>query len=508
MRATAFAALLAILVGCVTPAPGIRYFRLRVVDAATGRGIPLVELETVNNILYVTDSAGVAAVHEPGLMGQRVYFHVRSHGYEFKKDGFGNRGFRTVLAPGGSITVQMKRLNVAERLYRVTGQGIYRDSMLLGEADVPVTRPLLNGGVLGQDSVVNAIYNGKLYWFWGDTNRASYPLGNFAVSGAVSDLPANGGLDPAVGVELRYFVDAEGFSRKMCPIEGPGPVWIGGLMVLVHEGREQLVCHYARMKDLGTRHEHGIAVWNDETETFEKVHELPLDVPLHPQGHPVRVAAEDRGTDWFYFPNPYPAVRVRARLDDILEPARYEAFTCLRGGSRWDPKDPPLDRDAEGKLVWAWKADTASVTPRRWDELVDKRLVGPEKGWMNLTDAETRRRIQAHGGSLAWNEHRRKWVMIALQTWGRSMLGEVWYAEADTLLGPWHYACRVVTHDKYSFYNVKQHPYFDQENGRLIYFEGTYTSTFSRNTRKTPRYDYNQVMYRLDLDDPRLVGGR
>jgi hypothetical protein len=39
----------------------------------------------------------------------------------------------------------------------------------------------------------------------------------------------------------------------------------------------------------------------------------------------------------------------------------------------------------------------------------------------------------------------------------------------------------------------------------VIYFEGTYTQTFSGNPEATPRYDYNQIMYRLDLDDPRLV---
>ncbi len=61
-----------------------------------------------------------------------------------------------------------------------------------------------------------------------------------------------------------------------------------------------------------------------------------------------------------------------------------------------------------------------------------------------------------------------------------------------------------MTHDKYSFYNPKQHPMFDQEGGRIIYFEGTYTTTFSGNPDPTPRYDYNQVMYRLDLSDPRL----
>src|SRR5262249_10300175 len=53
-------------------------------------------------------------------------------------------------------------------------------------------------------------------------------------------------------------------------------------------------------------------------------------------------------------------------------------------------------------------------------------------------------------------------------------------------------------------YNPKQHPYFDQEGGRFIYFEGTYSHTFSGNEHPTPRYDYNQIMYRLDLADERL----
>mgnify|MGYP000007466878 CR=1 FL=1 len=31
---------------------------------------------------------------------------------------------------------------------------------------------------------------------------------------------------------------------------------------------------------------------------------------------------------------------------------------------------------------------------------------------------------------------------------------------------------------------------------------------FSGNPRKTPRYDYNQILYRLDLDDPKLAGAK
>jgi hypothetical protein len=68
------------------------------------------------------------------------------------------------------------------------------------------------------------------------------------------------------------------------------------------------------------------------------------------------------------------------------------------------------------------------------------------------------------------------------------------------------YARKIVTHDKYTFYNPMQHPYFDQDGGRVIYFEGTYSKTFSGSEKKpTPRYDYNQIMYRLNLDDPRLA---
>lgn len=43
-----------------------------------------------------------------------------------------------------------------------------------------------------------------------------------------------------------------------------------------------------------------------------------------------------------------------------------------------------------------------------------------------------------------------------------------------------------------------------QQGGRFVYFEGTYTNTFTSNREKTPRYDYNQIMYRLDLADNRL----
>ncbi|MCX7826750.1 MAG: hypothetical protein N2689_14515, partial [Verrucomicrobiae bacterium] len=86
--------------------------------------------------------------------------------------------------------------------------------VLLGEK-TPLAEPLGSGQVAGQDSVQVTPYRGRLYWFWGDTTRLLYPLGHFWTAGATSDLPAKGGLDPADGVNLRYFVGADGFSRPM-----------------------------------------------------------------------------------------------------------------------------------------------------------------------------------------------------------------------------------------------------------------------------------------------------
>jgi hypothetical protein len=482
-----------------------RCFAIQVIDEDTGCGVPLVELKTTSNVVYVTDSAGLAAIDEPGLMGQKVFFYVASHGYEFPRDGFGYRGKALDVEPGGSATLKIKRLNIAERLYRVTGQGIYADSVRLGR-DVPLSQPLLNAQVTGQDSVQTAEYGGKVYWFWGDTNRLSYPLGQFSTSGAVSELPAKGGLDPAVGVNLTYFVDDHGFSRKMIPLEKPGAVWVDAVLTLKDPGgRERLVCHYARMRDLGHREEHGLAVFDDEKEQFVVLRQLPDDARLFPQGHDLRVKDAD-GTEYIYFATVYPHVRVRATWEDFLEPASYESFTPLKAGSDYDKDSPALDQDADGRLRYAWKRDTALVPPADMNRLVEAGVIPADESRMRAVDAGTDKPITLHGGSVHWNEHRRRYVMIALQVFGSaSMLGEIYYLESERPEGPWHKAVKIVTHDKYSFYNPTQHVFFDQDGGRTIYFEGTYTHTFSGNPQQTPRYDYNQIMYRLDLADERLA---
>ena len=478
-------------------------FKIKVVDAQTGRGVPMVELETVNNIKYYTDSNGIAAFDEPGLMGQQVFFYARSHGYEFRKDGFGYAGTRLNVQAGGSAQIKIDRVNIAERLYRITGGGIYRDSLLAGEP-IPIREPLLNGQVFGQDSVMVVKYRGRLYWFWGDTNRPKYPLGHFQTSGATSDLPGQGGLDPSAGINLTYFVDKDGFSRAMVPMKAPGVVWIEGLLTVPDpSGRERMVARYTRMKDLGTMLEHGLIVFNDDTKSFEKLVEFDLnDKERCPQGHPIRV--KDQGTDYFQFPIPHPVLRVKADWSHLTNAASYEAFTCLAPGTRFEKAKSRVERDANGGVVYGWKTNTSPTGTAEERQLIAAGRLKQEEARFQLTDVDTDKPVTMHAGSVNWNEFRRKWIMIAVQTGGTSFLGEVWFAEADSPTGPWKWARKIVTHNNYSFYNPDQHTFFDQDGGRLIYFEGTYTHTFSKNKEQTPRYDYNQIMYRLDLASPRL----
>jgi hypothetical protein len=477
-------------------------FAIKVVDQQTGRGVPLVELTTSGGITYVTDSAGLVAFDEPGLLGERVHFAVKSHGYEFRKDGFGFAGIALDTKPGGSAQIKIQRLNIAERLYRVTGAGIYRDSVLLGR-EPPLKQPLLNAQVVGSDSVVNAVYREKVHWFWGDTNQVKYPLGLYHVPGAVSMLSSAGGLDPARGVDLEYFTGENGFVRATAQMPGDGPTWIFGLTVLPDAGgRERMLTGYMKVKAPLTVYRRGIAIWNDETNAFDRVTDFEPDVPIYPDGQPLLYTAEDRHKH-AYFAAPYPLARVDATAEAYQDLTQYEAFTCLKEGSTL--KEPQIDRDNKGRVQYQWRRNTPPVGPGEQARLIKQGLLKPHEGLLQLRDVATGKPVTAHAGSVHWNEHRKRFVMITTEHYGSSLLGEVWYAEADSPLGPWVYATRIVTHDKYSFYNPKHHPFFDQEDGRLIYFEGTYTHTFSGNEHRTPRYDYNQIMYRLDLADERLT---
>ncbi len=367
----------------------------------------------------------------------------------------------------------------------------------------------MNAEVTGQDSVLNAIHRGKLYWFYGDTNRLAYALGRFKTTGATTGLPAT--IDPSVGIDLDYFTGPDGFARDMAPVPGEGVVWLSGLVTVPDEsGRERMLAFYQRRRGLEATLENGFVLYDDEKERFEKHKEVPIDPPFFPTGCPFRARGD--GDGYVYFTAPYPALRVKADRKSYLDLSSYEAYTCLVRGSRYRgaKKTPPqLDRDASGRLVWAWKKDTPPLNPRDQRALIAAGKMTREESPFSLRDADGGKPILLHGGSCHWNDYRQKYVMIASEGFGATMLGELWYSESDRPEGPWRSARKIITHankpgDAHDFYNPVHHAFFDRDGGRTIYLEGTYVNTFSGNPHPTPYYEYNQIMYRLDLADPRL----
>jgi hypothetical protein len=485
------------------PDPKI-YFKIQVVDEETGRGIPLVKLTTQDGIIYYTDSAGNVAFFEPALTNREVFILFESHGYEMKKEGFSKKPGKIVkVVPGGSAQFKMKRINIAERIYRLTGSGIYNDSVLLGEK-VPIEHPIMNAGVLGQDSVIATIYRGKIFWIWGDTWHTRHPFSmNGHSTGALSELPSHGGLDPETGVNLHYFTDGDFVKKMVDQPKGGGLYWLGCMIAVKNgKGQERLVAHCSKIKPPLEAVGRFTVVFNDEKEIFEKVREYPMDDIVNPHGHPFPVKEKDGEYLYFFGAGVH---RVKPAYESVIDHDQYEAFTCFQDGSRFDATKDQLDRKDDGSLKFAWRKNTSLPDPKAQEALIQKKHMKPEEKWFGHVDMDTGKDLGYHGGTIYWNEYRKRWVMIFNEVWGSSMLGEIWYAEGDTPLGPWYYAKKIVTHEKYSFYNAIQHPHFAKENGKVLFFEGTYTTFVSGTEIQTPRYDYNQIMYKLDLGDGRCT---
>ncbi|MBN2211550.1 MAG: hypothetical protein JW709_09165 [Sedimentisphaerales bacterium] len=428
--------------------------RIEVVEKGSGWSVPLVELRTIHNVRFVSDNAGVIAFDLPELMGRETWFTVIGHGYEIPKDGFGFSGVRLTPQPGAILKVEVARTIIARRLGRLTGAGLYANSQLLGEQ-----RDWKESGILGCDSVQNAVHRGRLFWLWGDTALARYPLGIFNGTSATTAVKPLDKFEPPLKLVYNYITDDKGNPRGVADIPGEGATWITGYVSLPDkDGVEHLVGSYVKVKPPMEGVEWGLCLWNDDKEVFERLtviwtksQESPEHPPL-PDGHPI-FWTDDKGKRWLMFGNPLPTLRC---------PATFEAW---QDRSAWEVLTPQETIPAAG-----------SGDP-----------------------------VKPHSGSMAFNPWRKRWVTVFMQFFGKpSAFGEVWYAEADTPTGPWGPAVKVLTHDNYTFYNPRLHPEFTAENSPILIFEGTYSMMFADRPPPTPRYDYNQILYRLDLDDPAL----
>lgn len=437
-------------------AAGIEPCRIEVVEKGTGWPVPLVELRTTHYARFVTDNAGVIAFDLPELMGRETFFYVDGHGYEMPKDGFGYRGVRLTPEPGKTLKVEVNRTIIAKRLGRLTGAGIFGESQKLG-GDVNWQE----SGVMGSDSAQVAEHRGRLFWLWGDTILPHYPLGIFDCSSATTGLHPLEAFEPPIRLKLDYFRDANGRPRGVAKMPGDGPTWLTGYVSLPDKkGSQRLVASYMKIIPPLEAYEWGLCVWNDEAQRFDQVRELwkktessPKPPPV-PEGH-VTFWTNAEGRAWVLFANPLPSLRC---------PATFEA----------------------------WQ------DPSTWEAL------HPQKSVVSVKDGK---KVALHSGSIAWNSYRKRWVMVFMERFGKpSGFGEVWYSEADSPFGPWGPAVKILSHDNYTFYNPLLHAELTPPDSPVLLFEGTYTGDFADRPPRTARYDYNQVLYRLDLDERALKG--
>jgi len=428
--------------------------RIEVVEKGSGWPVPLVELRTTHHLRLVTDNAGVIALDAPELMGRETWFEVRSHGYEAPKDGLGFRGVRLTPLAGRTLRVEVARTIVARRLGRITGAGIFAESERLGSGPVPA-----ESGVVGCDSIQNVVHRGRLFWIWGDTTLARYPLGIFDATGATTAIQPLATLEPPVRLALEYFVHEKGAPRAVAKLPGPGPTWLTGVVSLPdRHGTPRLVASFVKVKPPLDVYQQGLCVWNEDTKNFERLRVLwtksdeAPNPPAMPEGHAVPWR-DGSGRTWMLWGNPLPTLRC---------PATFEAW---QDAGTWETLTPQATLPAA--------ADGQPVKP--------------------------------HSGSIAWNAWRQRWVTVFMEHFGQpSAFGELWYAEARAPTGPWGRAVKVLSHDNYTFYNPTVHAEFAAADSPVLIFEGTYTMQFAHKPAPTPRYDYNQILYRIDLDDPAL----
>jgi hypothetical protein len=436
----------------------VRPCRVVVIDKHNRWPVPLVELRTTDHVRFVTDNAGIIAVDAAEMMGRETWFDVHGHGYTVPKDGFGFRGVRLTPKPGETLTVEVERTIIAKRLGRLTGAGLFVESQKLGAELDWRDAPLV-----GCDSVQNAVYGGKMFWAWGDTTFARYPLGTFHMTSATTDVRPLVNFEPPLRPKFDYFLDDKQLPRGVAPMPGEGPTWLTGYVALPDaKGKERLVAYYRKIKAPLAVYEAGLCVWNDDKKAFEHLKTVwtkasgKSEPELNVDGHPA-FWTDAAGKKWLLFGNPLPRVR--------LEPT----FEAWQDFAKWETLKPQASLEAAGD------------------------------------SAKQNRKVTPHSGSIAFNKFRGRWVTVFMEKFGKpSVFGELWYAEADSPLGPWGPAVKVLSHDNYTFYNPRLHPEFTDEDSPVLLFEGTYTMQFADKPQPTPRYDYNQILYRLDLDDAEL----
>ena len=156
---------------------------------------------TTHSVKFVTDNAGRVAFDLPELMGQETWFTVFSDGYEVPADGFGYRGVRVTPKPGETAHDRSK----SHEHRQAIGASHRRGIVCAKVRSWGSKRIGRKAACLGCDSVQNAVHNGRMFWAWGDTTLARYPLGIFDMTSATTAIRPLEKFEPPLRVKLDYF---------------------------------------------------------------------------------------------------------------------------------------------------------------------------------------------------------------------------------------------------------------------------------------------------------------
>jgi hypothetical protein len=453
-----------------------------------------------NRARFISDNQGIISILAPDLNGRKVRFLFQGHGYSIDKTDFwGQKSVTCLIKPGKTFKLKIKRKQLAQRLYRITGAGRYNNSILAGLTQRIPTRNLLPGKVIGQDSLIAIPWNNELWCFYGDTiGLNSY---NFSASCATLPLKSNR-YDPEKFLPLKYKVDEYGFARPMIKTGKKGFTWIEYVLPVkidsIKSQSEALLAKYVQHETLNKVAESGFAIMTRSSKNFKIIKKLNANKHhrcIHP--YPVKTASQS-----FFLLSP--KRMVSPGLKNIINQQKHFYFSPATENSSQEfsvlkKKKYRLNRNKEQKLVYKWQQGAWHFDSKGKKQLFAPKIM-PAEALFSPIDLDSGKRIIKFTGSIVYNQYLKTWIAInqGLEP------GQITFSTSDTPTGPWTFARTITEFSNYNLYNPIIHPWFEIDQGRSILFEGTYTWFFSSSEKKTPWADYNQMMFKLDLTQPEL----
>jgi hypothetical protein len=367
------------------------YFRIKFVDAHTRRGIPMVLARSSHYLEQYSDSAGNIAFLEPGMMNRPVWFSILTDGYNFSASDQPasshahqalfpyDSGVTLTTTPGTTATVLLNRTQIAERVYRLTGAGLYRDTLLTQDlSEIPASAAPrasedTHSGSTAQDSLQIAIFKRKVLWLFGDTACAQssreancFGSGMFSV-GAHSCVPGGAGCadKPDEPPSLQYYGNSTVFPPRPHPMAPIAPLnqntWVSAF-VTIDPGTpsESLFGHYYKNPGDGQGSgSEGIARWDETRSQLVQQAVWPPGLPSGLEGaHTIQLLSPaDCTLGYAYFVNGAVSLRVRATAQAVSNPHAYERLSPA--ASNWSCSTVNWNAHAKKYLC----AGSRSVTP-------------------------------------------------------------------------------------------------------------------------------------------------